>query len=109
VFPKKRLTVTISPVTYQPQPISTEGVDLPPALLPLTERLAENAHDLWAAQRLAQGWRFGPQRDDTQKLHPCLVPYADLPDSEKEYDRQAALGTLKAVLKLGCRIVAPTP
>jgi hypothetical protein len=90
---------------YQPNPISTEGVDLPSELLPLTERLAENAHDLWAAQRLAQGWRYGLKRDDTQKLHPCLVAYDQLPDSEKEYDRIAALGTLKAILSLGYRIV----
>lgn len=92
-------------MSYQPCPIRTAGVELPAELLPLTERLAANAHDLWAAQRLAQGWRFGSQRDDTQKLHPCLVPYADLPESEKEYDRIAALGTLKAILKLGYRIV----
>jgi hypothetical protein len=92
---------------YQPKPISTEGMELPRELLPLTERLAENAHDLWAAQRLAQGWHYGLKRDDTQKLHPCLVPYAELPDSEKEYDRIAALGTLKAILKLGYRIVPP--
>ena len=106
---KVRPVFSIRDVSYQPQPIPTEGVDLPAALLPLTERLAENAHDLWAAQRLAQGWRFGPQRDDTLKLHPCLVPYADLPESEKEYDRVAALGTLKAILRLGYRIIAPEP
>lgn len=94
-------------MSYQPHPIDTKGIDLPNELKPLTERLAENAHDLWAAQRLAQGWRYGPQRDDTQKLHPCLVPYADLPDSEKEYDRIAALGTLKAILILGYKILPP--
>ncbi len=92
-------------MSYQPKPIDTEGVALPQELLPLTERLAENAHDLWAAQRLAQGWSYGPQRDDKAKKHPCLVPYNELPESEKEYDRVAALGTLKAILKLGYRIV----
>jgi hypothetical protein len=95
------------PMSYQPQPIPTDDVELPPALLPLIERLAENAHDLWAAQRLAQGWRFGPHRDDAQKLHPCLVAYAAMPESEKEYDRIAAVGTLKAILKLGYRMVPP--
>ncbi|MCX6901621.1 MAG: RyR domain-containing protein [Verrucomicrobia bacterium] len=95
-------------MSYQPRPISTEGMNLPSELLPLTERLAENAHDLWAAQRLSQGWTYGPQRNDTQKLHPCLVPYADLPESEKEYDRVAALGTLKAILHLGYTILPPT-
>ena len=92
---------------YHPRPIPTDHVVLPAELAPLTEQLAENAHDLWATQRLAQGWSHGPQRDDAQKRHPCLVPYADLPDSEKEYDRLAALGTLKAILALGYRIDPP--
>src|ERR1019366_7847857 len=99
-LPKSRPVAKMSLMSYQPQPISTQDVDLPSALLSLTEGLAENTHDLWASPRLAQGWRFGLHRDDAQKLHPCLVPYADLPDSEKEYDRIATLGTLKAILKL---------
>ena len=94
---------------YVPRPITAEDVALPPELAPLTEHLAENAHDLWAAQRFAQGWTYGPQRDDTKKLHPCLVPYHQLPESEKEYDRIAALGTLKAILKLGYSILPPQP
>ena len=94
-------------MSYQPKPITTAGVELPAELLPLTERLAENAHDLWAAQRLAQGWKYGLQRDDARKLHPCLVVYADLPESEKDYDRVAALGTLKAILQLGYQITPP--
>jgi len=92
---------------YAPTPIDTSAVTLSPELHALTERLAENAHDLWAAQRLAQGWGFGPQRDDARKLHPCLVPYVELPEKEKEFDRIAALGTLKAILQLGYRIVPP--
>jgi hypothetical protein len=92
---------------YRPQPIPTSAIVLPPALTALTERLAENAHDLWAAQRMQAGWTHGPQRDDQAKQHPCLVPYADLPDSEKEYDRAAALGTLKAILALGYSIEPP--
>jgi ryanodine receptor 2 len=89
---------------YTPHPIDISSVKLSPALLLLTERLAENAHDLWAAQRIKEGRTFGPQRDDQAKKHPCLVAYAELPESEKEYDRQAALGTLKAILALGYRI-----
>jgi hypothetical protein len=71
----------------------------------LTELLARNAHDVWARQRLADGWRFGARREDAKKEHPCLVPYEDLPESEKEYDRKAAMETLKAILALGYRIV----
>jgi hypothetical protein len=92
-------------VNYTPAPIDTSAVQPPPELVALTERLAEHAHDLWAQQRLREGWTHGPQRDDTAKKHPCLVPYAALPESEKQYDRQAVLGTLKAILALGYRIL----
>ncbi len=92
-------------MSYTPHPIDTSGVELPPDLKALTERLAENTHDLWARQRFADGWTLGSQRDDRAKKHPCLVPYADLPESEKQYDRETAMGTLKAILALGYRIV----
>ena len=92
-------------MSYQPSPIDINGVILSPELQQLSERLAENTHDRWAAQRIAQGWTYGPQRDDAKKQHPCLVPYADLPDMEKEYDRITSLGTLQAILKLGYQIV----
>ena len=91
-------------MNYQPAPIDASAVVLPPGLQGLTERLAENAHDLWAKQRFKEGWSWGPKRDDAAKKHSCLVPYAQLPESEKEYDRQAALGTLRAILALGYRI-----
>lgn len=89
---------------YTPRPIDTSGIALPESVHDLVERLAESTHDNWADQRLRDGWRYGPTRDDTRKEHPCLVPYADLPDSEKEYDRRTATETLKAVLALGFRI-----
>jgi hypothetical protein len=94
-------------MSYQPDPIDTSAVQLSPELRALTERLAEHAHDLWALQRLGDGWTYGPQRDDKAKKHPCLVPYGDLPEAEKEYDRKTALGTLKAILTLGYRIQPP--
>ena len=89
---------------YEPKPIDTSGVTLTDEIIELTERLAENTHDLWAMQRMAEGWRYGPRRDDTAKEHPDLVPYGDLPDSEKEYDRKTAMETLKAIIALGYRI-----
>ena len=94
-------------MSYKPQPLDTSSVPLPPELEALTEYLAENAHDIWAAQRLADGWQYGSQRDDALKLHPCLIPYADLPDSEKQYDRNAAMETVKAILLLGYRVCRP--
>jgi ryanodine receptor 2 len=91
-------------MTYQPNPIDTSNVQLSAALLALTEQLAENAHDLYARQRLSEGWRYGPQRNDVTKENPTLVPYQELPESEKEYDRQMAMETLKAIIALGYRI-----
>ena len=89
---------------YRPKPIPTEGVTLSSDILELTELLARNAHEIWAQQRLAEGWTYGVRRDDAAKQHPGLVPYENLPESEKEYDRNAALETLKAILTLGYRI-----
>lgn len=89
---------------YTPTPINTSGIVLPGDIEELTEKLAENTHDVWALTRLRQGWSYGPQRDDTNKKHPCLVTYQDLPESEKEYDRKTALETLKVILALGYRI-----
>lgn len=77
-------------MSYAPQPIDTAHVTLPTEIYQLTERLAENAHDHWARQRLAEGWSYGPMRDDIKKEHPWLVPYAALPDAEKQYDRLTA-------------------
>jgi hypothetical protein len=94
--------------TYDPQPLDTSAVTLPDTLLGLMERLAENTHDVWAAQRIKEGWSYGPNRDDANKHNPCLVPYADLPDSEREYDRKTAAETLKAVIALGYRINEPS-
>jgi hypothetical protein len=97
----------IPEVSYSPRPIDTAAVTLPPELRELTERLAENTHDLWAAQRIKDGWTLGPVRNDAAKQHPCLVSYAELPEQEKEYDRVTALGTLKAMVALGYRIQPP--
>ena len=96
-------------MTYQPRPIPTDHVTLPDSLFAITEQLAASTHDIWARQRLAEGWTYGPKRDDAQKQHPCLVPYSDLPDSEKEYDRKTAVETLKAIVALGYGINPRAP
>ena len=90
--------------TYTPNPINTTNVELSEGLLELVELLAENTHDNWAAGRIAEGWTYGPVRNDELKQHPCLIPYNELPDSEKEYDRVTSMETLKAILKLGWRM-----
>lgn len=90
--------------TYTPQPIDTSDVKLPKELEALVEQMAKNVHEVWAQTRIFQGWQYGAERNDVLKHHPCLVPYEDLPDSEKEYDRNTSIGTLKLILKLGFRI-----
>ena len=90
---------------YGPRPINLDDVTLTDDLLELREAIAENAHDVWATARKKEGWTFGPERDDSNKKHPDLIPYSSLPDSEKEYDRLMALDTIKLVKKLGFEIV----
>lgn len=91
-------------MTYSPDPIDTSCVELSSKLSELVERLAANNHDHWALQRIAEGWRFGPERNDKAKTHPDLVPYNELLDSEKEYDRRTVVETLKALIALGFKV-----
>jgi hypothetical protein len=89
---------------YKPRPIDTSRVRLARDVEELTEKLSRNAHDHWAQQRLVEGWRWGAARDEARKLHPSLIPYEKLPESEKDLDRATAMETVKAILALGFRI-----
>lgn len=89
---------------YYPKPIETANVNLPDCLSPLLEKMAENTHDLWAKNRMAEGWKYGPVRDDAKKTNPCLVPYSELPEKEKEYDRKTSVEALKFILHEGYSI-----
>ena len=89
---------------YVPQPVDTKDVQLPVELDELVEKLAKNVHEVWAESRISEGWQYGKERNDAMKQHPCLVPYEDLPEIEKAYDRNTALGTLKLITKLGFKI-----
>ena len=92
---------------YKPNPIDTSDIVLPEELIELTEKIAENTHDVWAVGRIREGWTYGEKRDDTRKTSPCLVAYDELPDSEKEYDRNTSLEAIKLILKLGYKILPP--
>lgn len=92
---------------YEPKPIDTNDVVLPEELLALTEKIAENVHEVWAAGRIAEGWTYGVARDIEKKTTPLLVPYEELPESEKEYDRRTAFETLRLIVKLGYTISTP--
>lgn len=87
-----------------PKPINTDDVVLDKEMFDLTEKLAENVHEVWALNRMEQGWTYGPKRDDSLKQHPCLVPYDQLPEVEKQYDRDTLLESIKVLKKLGYTI-----
>ena len=89
---------------YVPQPVDTSDIELPEELNELVEQMAKNVHEVWAESRMSQGWSYGEERNDALKTHPCLVPYEALPEVEKAYDRDTALGTLKLICKLGFKI-----
>ena len=89
---------------YVPRPIDTSNVQLPVELDDLVEKIAKNVHEVWAQNRLDEGWIYGEERNDALKTHPCLIPYEELPEIEKDYDRNTAFGTLRLISKLGFKI-----
>lgn len=91
--------------TYIPNPVDTSNIELSPVLMELAELMAENVHDVWAKTRIEQGWTYGSVRDDANKKHPCLIPYDQLPEEEKVYDRNTSIETLKFIIEKGFEIV----
>lgn len=89
---------------YTPNPLDTSQIKIPEELCELSEKIAENVHEVWAQRRMAEGWSYSDVRDDAKKQTPCMVPYSQLPESEKAYDRNTALETLKTVISLGYEI-----
>lgn len=92
---------------WRPNPVDVSGVRLSAELRTLVERLAENAHDIWADHRLEQGWRLGTERDDRSRTTPLLVPYTELSEQERELDRRMVTDTVKALIALGYRLEPP--
>lgn len=92
-------------MNYQPKVIDLSDVELPQEVIQLSEIIAEYTHDVWAAGRLKEGWVYGPFRDDSKRTHPCLVPYMNLPESEKEYDRNTSLESLRLICSMGYKII----
>ena len=89
---------------YTPNPIDTSAIELSEEIKELCELLAKNTHEVWSAGRIRDGWIYGETRDDAKKHHPCLIPYEELSETEKEYDRNTSTETLKLILKLGYKI-----
>ena len=91
--------------SYNPKPIDTTDIELPEELKQLVELLAHNVHDTWAKGRMDEGWTYGSVRNEEKKETPCLVPYEELPEIEKAYDRNSCMETLKLIIKVGYRRV----
>lgn len=89
---------------YIPQPVNTNDVVLPEELIILSEQISKNVHEVWSKNRMEQGWTYGEQRNDEKRETPCLVPYEELSEEEKDYDRNTSQETLKLILKLGFKI-----
>ena len=89
---------------YMPHPIDTKEVVLPNEFEAFAENIANNVHEVWAAGRMKDGWTYGEERNDAKRQHPCLVPYEELSEEEKEYDRNTSVETIKLILKLGFKI-----
>lgn len=90
---------------YIPSPLDTTSVELPQELLNLAEEIAKNVHEVWSQNRMNEGWVYGPVRNDEKRETPCLVPYEELPEEEKAYDRNTAFSTLRLIVSLGFDIV----
>ena len=94
---------------YEPCPIDLTDVELSDDLDELREAIAENAHEIWAQNRKAEGWSYGPCRNDELKQTPDMVPYSALPEEEKKYDREMAMQTIKLLKKIGYDLIKVQP
>ena len=85
-------------------PVDTSHVELPEELDRLAEMIAKNVHEGRAEGRMNDGWIYGSQSIDTERIHPCQVPYEELSEEEKAYDRNTSQQTLKLIMSLGFKI-----
>ena len=93
---------------YKPCPLQLNDISLPEDIQEIIEQIAEDVHETWAQRRMKEGWRYGQDFDRKEKTHPCLVPYDQLPETEKDYDRHTALQTIRCLLHYGYQITKNT-
>lgn len=89
---------------YQPQPADLSGIILDQEIRDSIDKIARNVHEVWALERLDQGWRYGESMSRGEKTHPSLVPYDELPEKEKVLDVKTTEQVIKMLLHLGFRI-----
>jgi len=86
---------------YCPHPLDTKEIVLPDELMELSEEISRNVHEVWSKGRIDDGWTYAEEMDEDKKTHPLLVPYEELPESEKDYDRRTSQETIKMIVALG--------
>ncbi|XP_065312718.1 ryanodine receptor-like isoform X2 [Gordionus sp. m RMFG-2023] len=94
---------------FVPNIIPIAKIIFPVQLEDIKKKLAENLHELWAKSKIEQAWIYGTERSDSQKTHPYLISYENLPAIEKTYDLQQALDTFKYIMALGYNIILKNP
>ncbi|XP_037915514.1 ryanodine receptor isoform X7 [Hermetia illucens] len=93
---------------YKPAPLDLSAVTLSPKLEELVDQLAENTHNLWAKERIQQGWTYGLNEDSDNLRSPHLVPYSKVDEAIKKANRDTASETVRTLLVYGYNLDPPT-
>ncbi|KAL4238125.1 Ryanodine receptor 2 [Mactra antiquata] len=89
---------------FVPLPVDTGSVQLPVYIESVRDKLAENLHEVWAMNKIEQGWSWGESRDDMHRKNPSLTSFEKLPISEKKYVITVSFETLRTLLALGYHV-----
>ncbi|XP_056666198.1 ryanodine receptor 3 isoform X3 [Monodelphis domestica] len=89
---------------YKPSPLDLSDVKLLPPQEILVDKLAENAHNVWAKDRIKQGWTYGIQQDLKNKRNPRLVPYALLDERTKKSNRDSLREAVRTFIGYGYNV-----
>ncbi|GMR59737.1 hypothetical protein PMAYCL1PPCAC_29932, partial [Pristionchus mayeri] len=94
---------------FVPIPIDISSVSLPHFAMDAHTKFAENIHENWALRKIDMGWSYGEVRNEQLRRHPCLTTFNRLPDGERKYNLDVALGTIKSIEALGYHIIYDDP
>lgn len=93
---------------YKPAPLDLSAITLTPKMEELVDQLAENTHNLWAKERISQGWTYGLNEDSEMRRSPHLVPYPKVDEAIKKANRDTASETVRTLLVYGYMLDPPT-
>uniref|UniRef100_A0A915K5J2 B30.2/SPRY domain-containing protein n=1 Tax=Romanomermis culicivorax TaxID=13658 RepID=A0A915K5J2_ROMCU len=102
-------TILLQEHTFAPKPVDIAQIMLSAQVEAVTDKLAENMHELWAVNKIEDGWTYGDKRSESRRNHPCLTTYEKLGLSEKTYNLNLARDTIKAIIAMGYHIAPGRP